>query len=71
MDSSIMIDESGNILSCLKIPDEYVTQNLIPITPLEYKFIKRYGINLAPVQGARFARSVQKKINQYLNPEKE
>lgn len=71
MDSYITVDESGNILSCLKIPDEYVTQNLIPITPLEYKFLKRYGLNLAPVREARFARSIQKKINQYLNPEKE
>lgn len=62
----IRVDKHGNILFAMRIQDELVTSDMIPITLLEYKFICRYGLDLEPVKHARFARSIKKKINSYL-----
>lgn len=66
----IRVNKVGNIEACLLIPDELITPDLIPITSLEHKFLKRYGLDLEPVKHARFARSIRKKIRQYLEVDK-
>ncbi len=64
----IKINEAGQILFALRTdkPDHEPPMDYLPITDLEYKFLRRYGLDLEPVSQARFARSIKSKIRKYL-----